>query len=115
MLGPMVDDSGADGTNRAPRDASEWVVRFASLVPPRAVVLDVACGSGRHTVLFLDRGHRAVAVDRDVTGLVDLLGHANLHAMERDLETGEPLPFAPGSFGAVVVTNYLYRPILGDL
>src|SRR5207344_1588592 len=32
-----------------------------------------------------------------------------------DLEAGEKVPVAPGSCAAVVVTNYLWRPILDDL
>jgi hypothetical protein len=40
------------GENRAV-DPSPWVVRFASLVSLRGDVLDVACGAGRHTRLFL--------------------------------------------------------------
>ncbi len=32
--------------------------------------------------------------------------------VEADLEDGGPFPFASRSFGAVVVTNYLWRPIL---
>ena len=35
--------------------------------------------------------------------------------VECDLEVGEPIPVAPGSCAAVVVTNYLWRPILDDL
>jgi SAM-dependent methyltransferase len=94
---------------------SVCITRFAPLVPSDGSVLDVACGGGRHTALFLDRGNRVVAVDRDVSGVRHLSGDANLQVVELDLETGEPLPFAAHSLAAVVVTNYLHRPILGDL
>jgi SAM-dependent methyltransferase len=72
----------------------------------------VACGVGRHTRLFLGRGHPVVAVDRDVVGVADLEGTPGLEIVEADLETGEPFPFAGRTFGGVVVTNYLHRPIL---
>jgi len=75
-------------------------------------VLDVACGGGRHTRLFLGRGHPVVAVDADVAGVADLEGTPGLEIVEADLETGEPFPFAGRSFGGDVVTNYLHRPIL---
>jgi SAM-dependent methyltransferase len=94
---------------------SPWVVRFAHLVPPGGKVLDVACGSGRHTRFFLERGHPVVAVDRDLTGVQDLEGHAGLELLETDLEDGRPFPFRGQRFAGVVVTNYLYRPILADL
>jgi SAM-dependent methyltransferase len=95
--------------------ASEWVVRFASLAPPTGAVLDVACGSGRHSRLFLDRGHPVVAVDRDTSGVADLDGDPRIEIVEADLETGAPFPFLGREFGAVVVANYLHRPILPAL
>ena len=33
---------------------SEWVLRWAQLVE-RGAVLDVACGAGRHAILFAER------------------------------------------------------------
>jgi SAM-dependent methyltransferase len=96
-------------------DASPWVVRFASLIPPTGQVLDVASGAGRHTRLFLDRGNDVVAVDRDVSGLDDIREHDRLVVVEVDLEDGEPFPIGERRFAGVVVTNYLYRPILDEL
>jgi len=94
---------------------SDWVARFAALVPAGGSVLDVACGGGRHTRFFLERGHRVSAVDRDTGGVADLAGHDGLEIMECDLEAGGPLPFGGRTFDGVVVTNYLHRPILGDI
>jgi SAM-dependent methyltransferase len=94
---------------------SAWVVAHAALVPPGAAVLDVACGSGRHTRWFLERDHPVVAVDRDLGGVADLRGHASCELVEADLETGAPAPFTGRTFGAVVVTNYLHRPLLPEL
>lgn len=94
---------------------SPWVRRFAALVPENGVVLDLACGAGRHSRLFLDRGHPVVAVDRDLRGVEDLRGNPMVTLHEIDMEDGRPFPFAGQTFGAVVVANYLYRPILGDL
>ena len=79
------------------------------------LLLDVACGTGRHTRLFLERGHRIVAIDRDLSGVSDLTGHPGLETLEADLENGSPFPFAGRHFAGVVVTNFLYRPLMPDL
>ena len=96
---------------------SAWVQRFASLISETQAggVLDVACGKGRHTRLFLDSGHQVVAVDRDTSGIKDLASNSNLEIIEVDLETAGGWPFADRKFAGVVVTNYLYRPILDDI
>jgi SAM-dependent methyltransferase len=111
--------SGIDGDPNGGRenvgvDASAWVIRFSSLVPDGGDVLDVACGSGRHTRLFLDRGHRVVAVDRDLAGLADVV-HSNLELVEADLETDDPFVMEGRRFAAVVVTNFLHRPLMPAL
>ena len=88
-------------------EPSAWVLRFAQQVPP-GPVLDLACGGGRHTRLFLQRGHPVVAVDRTM-----VLGAApDLERMEADLEAGGAFPLAGRAFSGVVVTNYLHRPLL---
>ena len=91
--------------------ASPWITRWAPLIAPGASVLDVAAGSGRHTRLFLGRGHRVTALDRDVSRLADLADEAVLEIIAADLENGSPWPLPGRRFGAVVVTNYLHRPL----
>jgi hypothetical protein len=65
--------------------------------------------------LFLERGLRVLAVDRDLSGLGDLAAHPSIEAVQVDLEDGRTFPFREERFGGVVVVNYLYRPILEDL
>ena len=96
-------------------DASPWVARFAGLVPAGGRVLDVACGGGRHARFFLGRGHPVTLVDRDTTGVADLRANPEVELVECDLEAGKPWPFAGRAFEGVVVTNYLWRPILPDI
>ena len=98
---------------RAP--PSPWIVRFAPLVAAGAPVLDLACGRGRHARVFLERGHPVTAVDVDVSGLDDLRGEGGLEVIRADLENGSPWPLAGRRFGAVVVTNYLWRPLFPDI
>ena len=95
-------------------NASEWVVRFAPLVGPSGSVLDVACGNGRHTRFFLSRGHEVVAVDIDLSKAADLEASPQVRLIEADIERN-PWPLSGARFNAVVVTNYLHRPLLGRL
>lgn len=94
---------------------SAWIERFAGLVPNRGPVLDVACGGGRHTRLFLDRGHPVTAIDRDISALDDLATRTELERLQADLEDGSPFPLAGRHFAGVVVTNYLHRPLFPAL
>ena len=55
---------------------SAWIERFADAVPAGGTVLDVACGGGRHTRFFAERGHPVVAVDRDLSRVAELAGDA---------------------------------------
>jgi len=54
---------------RTDAEPSRWITRFAPLVAPGAAILDLACGGGRHTRLFLARGHPVTAADLDLGGL----------------------------------------------
>lgn len=106
--------------------ASPWVARFAPLVPA-GDVLDLACGRGRHALLFAQRGHAVLAVDRDPVALDALAAAAaqrqlaitvRQHDLERDPASGQSRaswPFEAGRFAAIVVTNYLYRPLLPSM
>jgi SAM-dependent methyltransferase len=93
---------------------SSWITRFSEqAIGP---VLDVACGSGRHTRLFLEQGHDVTAVDRDTSRLGDITRHPNLTIIETDLEAGaDPWRPAAGTYGTVVVASYLWRPLLPAL
>jgi SAM-dependent methyltransferase len=87
-------------------------VQWAGLMAPQATVLDLAAGRGRHAIFFAERGHKVTAVDRDISRLPD---HPNLERLEADLEDGSPWPLPDRRFGAVVVTNYLHRPLMPQL
>ncbi|VXC22849.1 conserved hypothetical protein [Burkholderia sp. 8Y] len=94
---------------------SGWVTRWAHLVAPGADVLDVASGGGRHARWFAGRGHAVLAVDRDAEALASLSACDGIATLAADLE-GAPWPLPSGRrFGAVVVTNYLHRPLFGHL
>jgi len=91
---------------------SSWVQRWSHLVTPQATVLDVACGHGRHMRYFASLGHDVLGVDRNPEAIhaVTELGEA----LCADIENG-PWPLPGRTFGAVVVTNYLWRPLWADI
>ncbi|MEK9672487.1 MAG: SAM-dependent methyltransferase [Rhodospirillaceae bacterium] len=97
------------------RSPSNWVVRFAPLVPADGRVLDLAAGGGRHARYFLDRGHGVLAADKNISAMADLAAMDDAEVMEIDLEDGKPWPFTDETFAAVVVSNYLFRPHLPGL
>jgi len=89
---------------------SAWVLRFCALIKPGGLALDLACGGGRHARLLRDRGHQVVAVDRDQAALASLIGEPGIYPVRADLEA-DGWPFRPRCFDAIVVANYLHRPL----
>jgi len=87
---------------------SEWVIRWAPLIK-QGTVLDVACGRGRHARFFLARGLKVVAVDREAQEI------PGARFVQADLEGGNPWPFPGERFAAIVVANYLHRPLFPRL
>ncbi|MBF5044400.1 class I SAM-dependent methyltransferase [Aggregicoccus sp. 17bor-14] len=94
-----------------PSEPSPWIVRFAHLVRAGGRVLDVAAGEGRHAAFFLSRGHAVTAVDR-TTDALERLKRCDVRRL--DLEDGAPWSLG-GGWDAIVVTNYLHRPLLPAL
>ena len=83
-------------------------MRWSGLVAPGGKVLDVACGSGRHLRWLAAQGFAATGLDRDTVALAGLAPYARVVAA--DIENA-PWPLAGERFDAVLVTNYLWRPL----
>ncbi|MGG1943208.1 class I SAM-dependent methyltransferase [Trinickia sp. NRRL B-1857] len=97
-------------------EPSAWIARWSHLVAPGGAVLDIAAGSGRHARWFASRGHPVVAIDRAQPALAALAAMEGVEALAADLEDGSPWPLPETRrFAAVVVTNYLYRPLMPRL
>ena len=77
-------------------------------------MLDLACGSGRHSRLLAAKNHPVLAVDRNSVALASLLSVDGVETRQLELE-GETWPLAGELFAGIVVTNYLWRPRFGDL
>jgi SAM-dependent methyltransferase len=84
------------------------VAQWSHLLPAACHVLDLACGHGRHMRHFAHLGHPVTGVDRNPEAIatVSPLGEA----VCADIENG-PWPLQGRTFGGVVVTNYLWRPL----
>ena len=96
--------------------SSAWVMRFCPLIAQGGRVLDLAAGSGRHSVYLAKLGFSVLAVDRDAAAL-EVIAQSQpglaIEIAQLDLEGSSwPLADRSGLFDAVVVTNYLYRPYL---
>ncbi len=114
---------------------SDWLLRWSHLIGPdlashdaahsSAHVLDLACGHGRHSRWLAARGCQVTALDRDpaaLASLADLCAPTDpeqtwagrVRTVLADLENA-PWPLPGQRFDAVLVTNYLWRPLWPDL
>ncbi len=90
---------------------SAWVQRFTPLLKPGARVLDLACGGGRHVLWLASQGHQVLGLDRDAAALDRIQAAVpTVEVLLADVEGG-PWPLAGRQFDAIVVTNYLWRPL----
>lgn len=79
-------------------------------------MLDVACGGGRHAQWFAQRGYEVTGIDRDTARAQQAVPEARYVCADIEAHTW-PLVSEdqPLSFDAVVVTNYLWRPLMPTL
>lgn len=95
-------------------EPSAWVRRFARLIEPGGMVLDLACGQGRHARYLAGLGYRVEAVDRDAAALAVLAGVAGVVTRCADLEAA-PWPCGNRRFDGIIVANYLHRPLMAPM
>ncbi len=101
------------------RGPASWLIDNADLLPPGGKVLDVACGRGRHALLLASAGFEVHAIDRDPKAIAFVRTTAEQLRLSVtcevvDLETS-PAPSLPANCDAVLVFNYLHRPLLPAL
>lgn len=90
---------------------SPWVQRFAAQIVTGGTVLDLACGSGRHSRYLAELGYRVESLDRDEAALASLADVPEITTRHADVEEGA-WPYHSRWFDGIVVTNYLHRPLL---
>lgn len=96
-------------------DPSPWIQRWAPLIAPEGSVLDVAAGGGRHGRFLLEQGFNVTFLDKNAEPLADLENHPGAEVIKTDLEDGSPWPLGERTFDAILVVNYLHRPLFDDL
>jgi len=120
LAGGMAAWSGPRDFGASPlRGPAAWLIDNADLLPRGGKVLDVACGRGRQALLLASAGFDVHAIDRDEDAIqflqatADRLG-LSLSCEVVDLEA-ETIPDLPGPCDAILVFNYLHRPLMGAL
>ncbi len=91
---------------------SSWIERFSALIPQNSPVLDIASGTGRHSLFLAQKGHGVTSVDIDTSNLPQ---HPLIIPVEQDLEGEAPWTPQTDYFGGIIVVNYLHRPLFSTL
>ena len=77
-------------------------------------VLDLACGSGRNGLWFLEQGCDVTFIDQDLSALSSLK-HPKAQLLQWNLEDGTAPVLPEAAFDIVLVFNYLYRPLFPQI
>jgi SAM-dependent methyltransferase len=98
---------------------SSWLIENVDLLPRGGRVLDVACGRGRNGLWLAGAGFAVRAIDRNPDAIAFVRDTAAklglpIDAEVVDLET-DPPPAIPTKFDAIVIFNYLHRPLIPAL
>ena len=97
--------------------AAQWLLDNNDLWPHGGRVLDVACGSGRNAIVLAQAALHVRAIDRSADAIAAVRHRAAqlelaIDTAVVDLETDPPPSLGESRFDAVVVFNYLHRPLL---
>ena len=94
---------------------SLWIVKNLKNISKNCNILDLACGYGRHSIYAKKIGLNVTAADIDYEKLFYLKNVHNITVLRLDLEKKFNWPFKKNIFDAVIVTNYLYRPLFKNI
>jgi SAM-dependent methyltransferase len=94
------------------RTPSPWVLRHCLALPPAAIIVDVAGGSGRHAIPLARAGRTVVVIDFIVNALEAARSrHRGILAAAADVRT---LPLAAESVDALVCVSFLDRTVFAS-
>ena len=98
---------------------SDWLCSNLDLIARDRPVLDVAAGTGRHTLFLAEQDWRVHAVDRDAEQLTALDDEARSRGLAVttsvvDLEADD-VDLGTDRYGTILVFNYLHRALFPAL
>ncbi len=94
---------------------SNWVKYcLEELTCKNGYVLDLACGTGRHSIFLSKLGYNVLAVDIDENKLNCFNGKL-IKKKVIDVENINNWPLAKEKFNAIIVTNFLNRQIFPSI
>ncbi|BDY03677.1 class I SAM-dependent methyltransferase [Ferrimonas sp. YFM] len=87
---------------------------------PQGPILDLACGRGRNALHLARQNLPLWCCDRNADALTQLQRTAaeerlNLVTWQQDLEQPGPSPLGERQFAAILVFNYLHRPLMSAI
>jgi SAM-dependent methyltransferase len=85
-------------------DPSIFLSPFVALLPPRARILDVGCGSGRDLLWLKQRGFEPIGLERSASLAKLARCHSGCPVIEGDMESFD---FSSGSWHAVMLVGSL--------
>ena len=88
------------------------IIKACKHIKNNSEILDLACGNGHNGRFLLELGHNLTFIDRDTSYLSNL---KNVEIITTDLENNDKWPLGKRQFDAVLVINYLYRPIFKNI
>ena len=74
---------------------SRWVLENEKFIKRIGLILDLACGSGRHGRFLLEKGFDVVFLDRDTSQLDWVPEAFRSRVIKHDLEGGTSWDFSP--------------------
>lgn len=88
-------------------------------IPTDALILDLPCGYGRHSIWLADLGYRVLAADIDAARILSFTSLSESmpenHCQGMVLDANSPLPLPRGTFDAVVITDFVNPRLLAGV
>ena len=94
---------------------SKWVTNNLKDHIGGLTLLDIACGSGRHSIYAASKGYKVISLDISKEKILNFKSIKSIYPIQIDIEASNVWPFKYNTFDAVIVTNYLYRPIFQNI
>jgi SAM-dependent methyltransferase len=94
---------------------SNWIKNNLKSNINDLTLLDIACGSGRHSIYAASKGYKVISLDISKEKILKLTSNKLIYPIQLDIEASKAWPFINKTFDTVIVTNYLYRPIFKNI